>query len=141
MNNLLYDEILSSRKNPNGANISATFFISHDYNNYGLTHQLWRKGSSYSYIPWVLNAVYLVQSKFKTLFLNSSSTGNEIALQSISRDSNAIYWRNLNATGWKAEIVDQVDQMALLANIPREDVISVLNQDVYEYESEKYTIK
>ncbi|KAG8228563.1 hypothetical protein J437_LFUL008641, partial [Ladona fulva] len=37
-------ETLFNRKNPNGCNISATFFISHDYNDYALTHRLFRRG-------------------------------------------------------------------------------------------------
>jgi len=45
---LHYDEffskILFSRSNPNGAKISATFFITHEYNDYKLAHELWRRG-------------------------------------------------------------------------------------------------
>jgi len=41
----LFEELLFNRKNPNGANVSATFFVSHEYNDYSLTHQLWRRGN------------------------------------------------------------------------------------------------
>jgi len=40
----LYQELLTGRTNPNGADISVTFFVSHEYNDYNLTHQLYRQG-------------------------------------------------------------------------------------------------
>jgi peptidoglycan/xylan/chitin deacetylase (PgdA/CDA1 family) len=43
-----YDQYLNGRKNPNGANISATFFVTHEYNDYHLCHQLWRQGHEIS---------------------------------------------------------------------------------------------
>ncbi|CAG7660156.1 unnamed protein product [Allacma fusca] len=40
-----YDELFTDeRKNPNGAKISATFFVTHEYNDYTLTHQRYRQG-------------------------------------------------------------------------------------------------
>jgi len=87
----LYRELLDGRKNPNNASISATFFISHEYNNYSLTHELWREG-------------------------------HEIELNSITRYSSTNYWKELNESMWTAEIVDQREQMAFLANIPIDDI-------------------
>lgn len=40
----MYQELLGSRTNPNGAKISVTFFVAHEYNDYNLTHQLYREG-------------------------------------------------------------------------------------------------
>jgi len=40
----LYQELLTGRTNPNGADASVTFFVSHEYNDYNLTHQLYRQG-------------------------------------------------------------------------------------------------
>jgi len=39
-----YEEALFNRKNPNNAAISATFFITHEYNDYNRTHDLYRHG-------------------------------------------------------------------------------------------------
>jgi len=50
------------------------------------------------------------------------NTGHEIGLQSISRNSNTMYWKNLNESGWTAEITDQKRQMAFLGSIPESDV-------------------
>jgi hypothetical protein len=43
-----YLETLFNRQNPNGANISATFFITHEYTDYSLVHELWRQGHEIS---------------------------------------------------------------------------------------------
>jgi hypothetical protein len=40
----LYQELFAGRTNPNGAEISVTFFIAHEYNHYNLTHELYRQG-------------------------------------------------------------------------------------------------
>lgn len=40
----MYMDLLSGRTNPNGAEISVTFFISHEYNDYNLTHEIYRQG-------------------------------------------------------------------------------------------------
>jgi len=40
----LYEELIFSRTNPNGAKITSTYFVTHEYNDYSLTHQMWRKG-------------------------------------------------------------------------------------------------
>lgn len=40
----LYDEIFKNRKNPNGCNIKATFFLSHKYTNYSAVQDLHRRG-------------------------------------------------------------------------------------------------
>jgi hypothetical protein len=40
-----YDELFTDdRKNPNGARISGTFFVTHEYNDYTLTHERYRQG-------------------------------------------------------------------------------------------------
>ncbi|OXA50613.1 Chitooligosaccharide deacetylase [Folsomia candida] len=44
VNHPFYASALFNRKNPNGASISATFFITHEYSNYSLVHDLYRKG-------------------------------------------------------------------------------------------------
>ncbi|KAG8228565.1 hypothetical protein J437_LFUL008643 [Ladona fulva] len=45
---LLYDDYYSknmfNRQNPNGCNISATFFTTHEYNDYHMTYQMYRQG-------------------------------------------------------------------------------------------------
>jgi len=41
----LYQRIFNGqRKNPNGVPITATFFVTHEYNDYNLTHQMYRQG-------------------------------------------------------------------------------------------------
>ena len=41
----LYDEVItSSRRNPNGCPIKATFFVNHQYNDYQKTQNLWNLG-------------------------------------------------------------------------------------------------
>jgi len=48
--------------------------------------------------------------------------GHDIALHSITHQTNTQYWKDLDAAGWKAEVVDQKKQLAHLANIPEDDV-------------------
>lgn len=36
--------LLPTRKNPNGCPMKATFFVSHQYNNYQMTQRLWNLG-------------------------------------------------------------------------------------------------
>jgi hypothetical protein len=43
-NHPFYEELFGSRVNPNGAPITGTFFISHEYTNYSLVNDLWVKG-------------------------------------------------------------------------------------------------
>jgi len=43
-NHPFYEEVLFNRKNPNNAPIQATFFITHEYSNYSLVHDLWARG-------------------------------------------------------------------------------------------------
>ncbi|CAL8127586.1 unnamed protein product [Orchesella dallaii] len=86
-----YREVLYNRKNPNNHNITATFFINHEYNNYALAHELYR-------------------------------LGHDIALHSMSHNPLTPYWANLNQSMWRAEVVDQRQQMATLARIPVADV-------------------
>jgi len=43
-----YQKVLFNRQNPNGANISATFFITHEYTDYSLVHEMWRQGHEIS---------------------------------------------------------------------------------------------
>ncbi|ODM88089.1 Chitooligosaccharide deacetylase [Orchesella cincta] len=38
-----YREVLFHRRNPNNETITATFFITHEYTNYGLVHELYRR--------------------------------------------------------------------------------------------------
>ncbi len=40
----LYLDLFEGRTNPNGADISVTFFVAHEYNDYNLTHDLYRRG-------------------------------------------------------------------------------------------------
>ena len=40
----LYDHIFTNRKNPNGCDIKATFFVSHKYTNYSAVSELHRRG-------------------------------------------------------------------------------------------------
>lgn len=89
-----YEEVLFNRKNPNNASISATFFITHEYTNYSLVHELWRRG-------------------------------HDIALHSITHQTNTQYWAKLNESQWRAEIVDQRDQMAAFAAITKTDIKGV----------------
>ena len=35
-----YEEVFSNRVNPNGEKISVTFFITHEYTNYSMVHNL-----------------------------------------------------------------------------------------------------
>jgi hypothetical protein len=39
-----YKEALNGRKNPNNCSISATFFVSHEYTNYSMVHELHASG-------------------------------------------------------------------------------------------------
>jgi hypothetical protein len=43
-----YEEVLFGRTNPNRAPISVTFFVNHEYSNYSLIHDVWRKGNDTS---------------------------------------------------------------------------------------------
>ncbi|XP_021955957.1 chitin deacetylase 7 [Folsomia candida] len=43
-NHPFYEEVLFNRINQNGAKIAATFFITHEYSNYSLVHDLWARG-------------------------------------------------------------------------------------------------
>lgn len=86
-----YEEHLFGRKNPNNADISATFFITHEYNDYNRTHDLYRRG-------------------------------HDIALHSITHQTNPQYWRELSEAGWKSEFVDQRAQVARFANIPENQI-------------------
>jgi peptidoglycan/xylan/chitin deacetylase (PgdA/CDA1 family) len=88
----LYQKIFQGRTNPNGAPITGTFFVTHEYNNYSLTHQLYRQG-------------------------------HDIALHSITHKSNISYWRDLDAAGWKQEVVDQREQMSTFAQIPQDQIV------------------
>jgi len=90
-NHPFYEEVLFNRVNPNGAPIAATFFITHEYSNYSLVHDLWARG-------------------------------HDIALHSITHVSDTQYWKNLNETGWRAEIVAQRDQLSSFAAIPKLDI-------------------
>jgi len=40
----VYERLLFNRKNPNGASVGATFFITHENTNYTLIHDLWSRG-------------------------------------------------------------------------------------------------
>jgi hypothetical protein len=40
----VYQELLGGRVNPNGAEISVTFFVTHEYNDYNLTAALYQQG-------------------------------------------------------------------------------------------------
>ena len=91
LNHGLFEDMMRDRVNPNGAKASATFFVSHEYNNYQLTHDLY-------------------------------TSGHEIALHSITHQTNTMYWANLNETGWSAEICGQKRQMAHFAKIPEDKV-------------------
>jgi len=86
-----YQQQLYNRTNPNGAHISATFFITHEYNDYSLVHELY-------------------------------SRGHEIALHSITHQTNTQYWSALNESMVALEFVDQVSTMSYFANIPAEQV-------------------
>jgi hypothetical protein len=86
-----YVEMFANRKNPNNASISVTFFVTHEYTDYSLVHQLWR-------------------------------AGHDIALHSITHQTNTVYWQSLNESEWRAEFVDQRDQMSTLAAIPKADI-------------------
>jgi hypothetical protein len=91
----IYEDIFfnptTPRVNPNGYPITASFYITHEYNDYSLVHQLWRRG-------------------------------HDIALHSISHRSDTTYWKNLDAGGWKREVVDQKQQVATFAKIPFDDI-------------------
>lgn len=89
-----YEEVFAGRKNPNGANIAATFFVTHEYNDYSLVHSLW-------------------------------AAGHEIALHSITHQTNTQYWSALNESMWMLEMVDQVKTMSYFANIPAADIKGV----------------
>jgi peptidoglycan/xylan/chitin deacetylase (PgdA/CDA1 family) len=40
----IYQELIFNRKNPNGHPITATFYVLHQYNDYNLTRDVWRRG-------------------------------------------------------------------------------------------------
>jgi hypothetical protein len=48
--------------------------------------------------------------------------GHDIATHSITHQTNTVYWTSLNETGWRAEFVDQREQLSTLANIPITDI-------------------
>jgi len=89
-----YEEVLFQRKNPNNASITATFFITHEYTNYSLVHELWRRG-------------------------------HDIALHSITHQTNTQYWAKLTEAEWRAEMADQRDQMSRFAAITKTDIQGV----------------
>nr|CAH0110016.1 unnamed protein product [Daphnia galeata] len=44
LNYLNYSSLIFNRYNPNGCNIKATYFLSHEYNNYSLVNDLYNRG-------------------------------------------------------------------------------------------------
>jgi len=40
----LYEELFSNRVNPNGHPITISLYVTHEYTDYSLVHQLWRQG-------------------------------------------------------------------------------------------------
>ncbi|CAG7832452.1 unnamed protein product [Allacma fusca] len=71
----LYSTIFNGeRKNPNGQNISATFFINHDYNDYSLTHKYWREGHEVA-----LNSITKTTGTYYWQSLNETGWNREIA--------------------------------------------------------------
>ena len=44
----MYEELFFDRKNPNGQPITLSFYVTHEYNDYSLVHQLWRRGHDIS---------------------------------------------------------------------------------------------
>lgn len=85
----MYEELFFGRRNPNDQPITLTFFVTHEYNDYNLVHQLYRKG-------------------------------HEIAMHSITHQTNTEYWKQLDAEGWRKEILGQREQLAHFAKIPIE---------------------
>ncbi|OXA54064.1 chitin deacetylase 8 [Folsomia candida] len=43
-NHPFFDQVFNDRRNPNGAPISVTFFVTHEFTNYSLVHDLWASG-------------------------------------------------------------------------------------------------
>lgn len=58
---------LKNRKNPNGCPIHATFYVSHEYNNYQYVQKLWNGGHEIS----AHSITYVYYHFFKFLFLLS----------------------------------------------------------------------
>lgn len=51
--------------------------------------------------------------------------GHEVALNSISVNTSQDYWKSLNATGWRNELLDQREQMNVFARIPSSEIKGV----------------
>ena len=68
----LYQRLFfKGRKNPNGCNIHATFYLSHEFTNYAYVQRLWNEGHEIAVhsITWV-NTCYNFQFKlFQFLFI------------------------------------------------------------------------
>jgi hypothetical protein len=90
----LYQDLFYNRKNPNNQSVTITVYASHDYTNYTMIHELWRRG-------------------------------HEIGLHSISTNSSQAYWQTLDEAGWRAELVDQREQMTRFARIPIQEIQGV----------------
>ncbi|KAK4877639.1 hypothetical protein RN001_010145 [Aquatica leii] len=86
-----YKEAFYNRKNPNNCSIGTTYFVTHEYTDYSLVHEL-------------------------------ASKGHEIALHSITHQSNNSYWQNLDLEGYKREIADQINLVAHFANISNSSI-------------------
>ncbi|CAL8073271.1 unnamed protein product [Orchesella dallaii] len=119
-----YREVLYNRKNPNNQTITATFFITHEYTNYTLVHELYRYG-------------------------------HDIALHSMSHNPLTAYWASLNQTMWRAEVVDQREQLSQFARVPTseikglrapflqiggDDMYNVLKQANFQWECSRPTL-
>ncbi|CAL4062707.1 unnamed protein product, partial [Meganyctiphanes norvegica] len=87
-----YRELQTTYSNPNGFPISMTFFVTHKYNDYSLTYQLWRWGNE--------------------IAAHSVSSTPDI-------DN---YWKPANNETWFNEMYDLKQMLMKYGKIPEEDI-------------------
>lgn len=114
----LYSKILfpPDRQNPNGCPVRATFFVSHQYNNYQHTQRLWNDGHEIA-----VHSITLVC--FITL-LSSSVISICLLLMYYIRHRGPEDWWSFNATieDWFDEMVGQANILNRFSRIKMEDI-------------------
>ncbi|XP_055537286.1 chitin deacetylase 7 [Wyeomyia smithii] len=86
-----YREVFNKRVNKDSCPVSGTFFVSHEYTDYSLVHELY-------------------------------SAGHEIALHSVSHNTDTEYWRDASVKLLTEEFAGEREMMANFAKIPSDQI-------------------
>ncbi|CAG2053972.1 unnamed protein product [Timema podura] len=102
----LYKEMFNGkRKNPNGCDIKATFFVSHKYSNYSAVQETHRKGHE--------------------IAVHSITKGHETASHLTTHNDDEQFWSNATVDDWAKEMAGTRIIVEKFANISDNSVVGV----------------